>query len=207
MNNNLEKEKIIERYSKVKDTDNLGCANLSPFLNIKKNDYILDLGCGNGSQAIRLSEITGEKGLVYGLDLSETIILNAKSKNNKSNVKFVSGDIEKLPFENGYFNLIISNCVINHSMKKKSVFSEIYRVLKKGGYFLIGDVMSVDKIPYDIANNPENIAACWGGAILKSEYLSIITDIGFKNVQELSNRQYMKNDFLLESIIIKGEKE
>jgi arsenite methyltransferase len=199
--------KISERYSKEIDTQSMGCAVLSPFFDIKKGDTVLDLGCGSGNQVLNLCEITGKNGFIYGLDITPEMIGKARTKNNKSNVKFVLGDIHKLPFKNDFFDEVLSNCVINHSLDKKKVYSEIFRVLKKGGHFLVSDVMAVEKLPPEVVDNPQNVADCWGGAILKKDYLEIIESIGFVNVKELSSRQYLKNDFLLESIIIKGEKK
>jgi len=200
------KENVEKRYSKEAENKSMGCANLTPFFNIKRGDIVLDLGCGNGSQSMRLCEITGKNGFIYGLDITKEMIEKAKAKNDKKNVQFVIGDIHDLPFKNDLVDVIVSNCVINHSLDKRKVFSELYRVLKTGGHFLIGDVMSVGEIPSEIASDPENVADCWGGAIQKEKYLNIIEEIGFKNLAELSARLYYKNGFLLESIILKGEK-
>lgn len=206
MVNEILKKRINDRYSKYTDADSMGCANLAHFFNIQSGDVVLDLGCGSGNQALKLSEIVGENGFVYGLDLSQDMIEKARSKTAKENVIFSTGAIENLPYEDRSINVVISNCVINHSTDKKSVFSEIFRVLKNGGHFLIGDVMAVERLPEEISSDPEKIAECWGGAIPKDEYLDTIKKLGFKNITELSARRYYKNNFLLESIIIKGEK-
>jgi ubiquinone/menaquinone biosynthesis C-methylase UbiE len=199
-------KKITERYSCETETISMGCANLSPFFDIKKGDFVLDLGCGNGNQALGLSVMAGVDGKVFGLDMTPAMIKKAQEKINKPNVEFLIGDIHELPFENEYINVVISNCVINHSSDKKKVYAEIFRVLKKNGHFIIGDVTSVDKLPEKIANDPDNIAACWGGAMMKKDYLEIIKNCGFKKIFELSSRRYVKNGFLLESIVLKGEK-
>jgi arsenite methyltransferase len=206
MGNDIIDVKITDRYSKKTESSGMGCANLKPYYKINSGDIVLDLGSGSGSEALGLSDNAGESGFIFGLDLTSEMVDRANSKNFKKNVKFILGDIHALPFDDNFFNVILSNCVINHSRDKKKVFSEMYRTLKKGGYFLIGDVMAVEKLPEEVTKNPENIANCWGGAISKSMYLQIIKEAGFLNITELSVRQYLKNDFLLESIIIKGDK-
>lgn len=206
MVNEILKERINDRYSKYTEADSMGCANLAPFFDIQIGDVVLDLGCGSGNQALRLAEVVGANGFVYGLDISQAMIEKAQSKAAKENVKFTTGRIENLPYEDKSMNVVISNCVINHSTDKKAVFSEIFRVLKNGGHFLIGDVMAVERLPEKISNDPEKIAECWGGAIPKDEYLDVIKKLGFINLTELSGRKYYKNNFLLESVIIKGEK-
>jgi len=200
------KTKINSRYEKEINSENMGCANLTTFYDFKPDSYILDLGCGNGNGTFRLRKSINESGFIYGLDLTEKMITKAKANNTFDNVDFIKGDIHSLPFNKNYFNAIISNCVINHSLNKKQVFSEIYRVLKPGGYFLIGDVMAVEELPESVHNDPKAIADCYGGAILKTKYINTVNQLGFKNVQELSSRQYYKNGFLLESIILKGVK-
>jgi arsenite methyltransferase len=201
------KEAINNRYSAKSENEYMGCANLKQFYDIKKGNTVLDLGCGNGNQTIKLCEIVGENGFIYGLDITESMLKKANSQINTKNIKFILGDINKIPLENNSVDVVISNCVINHSPDKRKVYNELYRILKIDGHFLIGDVMSVNELPEEVSNNPENIADCWGGAILKEKYFEIIKDAGFKNILELSKRQYYKKDFLLESIIIKGVKK
>jgi len=67
-------------------------------------------------------------------------------------------------------------------------------------------VMSVEKLPDEIANDPACIAECWGGAVLKEEYFSVIEASGFENILELSKRRYIKNGFPMESVVLKGVK-
>lgn len=197
---------ITKRYDNETKTANLGCANLATFLEVQEGDVVLDLGCGRGVQAKSLIDVVGEQGAVYGLDLTEKMIIEANKDNDRDNLFFNQGDIHKLPFADEQFDLVYSNCVINHSTDKQTVYEEIYRVLKPGGYFLVGDVMSIDELPAEVANNPENIAACWGGAIPRARYLSIIKKVKFDNIEILSERQYMKNGYPMESLTMKGVK-
>lgn len=192
---------ITERYSRETESP-LGCANLSPFFTIKKGNRILDLGCGNGSQAAQLKARYGAE--VTGLDLTAAMI--AKAQANHPGLSFVQGDIHLLPFESEAFDVVTSNCVINHSRDKKRVFAEIGRVLAPGGHFLIGDVCAVDRLPEEVSNDPVAIAACYGGAIPKEEYLEIIRSLGFIWIEQLASRTYPKAGFLLESLVIRGFK-
>lgn len=206
-NQALTNRKIIENYSGKSGNKGMGCANLQPFFNIRRGDIVLDLGCGTGTQAMKLHEIVGENGFIYGIDITGEMIEEAKRANDRSNIRFMTGDIHELPLVDGQVDVVLSNCVINHSLKKEKVYTEIFRVLKPGGHFLIGDVMAVEELPDRVKNNPEYVAGCWGGAIPKRDYFELIVKAGFVNLVELGSRQYVKNDFLLESIIIKGEKK
>lgn len=92
---------------------------------------ILDLGCGPG----RYSKILTSKGAkVIGIDNSKTSIDLARLE--APNAEFLVGDIEKLPFANGEFDVVISTLVIGHLESWKRVLSEANRVLKKDGIFV-----------------------------------------------------------------------
>ena len=121
----------LEGYSPDADL-NLGCGIPTDFAGIKKGDYVLDLGSGAGNDCFVARAIVGETGKVTGLDMTEPMIAKAKencSKLKYSNVDFVSGDIEEMPFENSIFDVVISNCVLNLVPDKSKAFSEIKRVL------------------------------------------------------------------------------
>ncbi|HAR64022.1 MAG: ubiquinone biosynthesis protein UbiE [Candidatus Margulisiibacteriota bacterium] len=197
---------IRNRYTSKVSSANLGCANLLPYLHVKTGNYVLDLGCGSGGTVFAIAPQVGSTGRIYGLDLTSGMIEAAIARNNYQNVFFHIGDIHSLPFENALFDTVLSNCVINHSQDKATVFSEIFRVLKPDGCFMIGDVMAVGKLPEEIANNSCNVAACWGGAIPKDEYFCMIKAQGFCKIEQLSSRFYQKENYPMESIIVKGVK-
>ncbi len=105
---------------------------------IQKDELIFDAGSGTGNLAMLLKE----KGArVIGLDFSEAGIRIHKQKDNQAEI--VHGDIsEKLPFNDNYFDKIVSNNVIYTVSKEKrlQVFSEFYRVLKPGGIIVIANI-------------------------------------------------------------------
>lgn len=198
---------IQKRYAGEVETTHCGCANLWPFLNIKPGQTVLDLGSGNGIQAYAFSEKVGPTGAVYGVDITPEMLEAARQKFSRPNLYFVQGDITKLPFAENMFDLVTSNCVINHAADKAKVYKEIFNVLKPGGQFVIGDVCALDTITAEEANDPVKIAECWAGAIPREKYLKIIQEAGFTQVLVRSTREYMKAGHLLESIIVSGVKK
>ena len=69
---------------------------------------------------------------------------------NVGNVQFLEGSIEQLPFEDGYFDLIISNGVLNLIPDKLKAFKEIARVLRPEGALVAADLLVMETIPQEI---------------------------------------------------------
>jgi ubiquinone/menaquinone biosynthesis C-methylase UbiE len=203
-------EEIQKRYTqKAEDNDGLSCGNNIAFLNISPGECILDLGCGCGNETLDAARLTGPEGLSYGMDITDAMIVKAVSMAETmgaSNAKFIKGNIEELPFDDGYFDAIMSNCVINHARDKNEVYREIYRVLKEGGRFVISDAVTKERLPDDVKNDPEAWAQCYGGAVTEQEYLDSICSSGFSKVNILNRREYVKNTYDFISLTILAEK-
>ena len=118
---------------------------LTPHKKVPKNWYddvkgkrILGLASGGGQQMAILSALGGECTL---LDISDSQLEADRfiADREKYNITIIKGDMtERLPFDDESFDYVI-NPVSNHYIEKvEPVFNEIYRVLKKGGYFLAG---------------------------------------------------------------------
>lgn len=176
----------------------LGCGNPVALAHIKQGDTVLDLGSGAGFDCFLAAEKVGDKGRVIGVDFTEKMIematQNAKNWELK-NVEFRQGDIEALPVEDNSIDVIISNCVINLAPDKSKVFSESYRVLKKGGKMYVSDIVLLEELDEKTKNNEELLAGCVAGAILKDDYIKTIEKAGLKvNIlsedKEISKRQY-----------------
>jgi len=184
----------------------LGCGNPTALANIKKGDVVLDLGSGAGFDSFLAVKKVGYKGKVFGIDMTDEMLEKAKKLAKKygyQNVEFIKADIENLPLEDEFFDIIISNCVINLAPNKYKVFSEAYRVLKKTGRMYVSDIVLLEELTREQKSDEELIAGCVGGAVLKEEYLKIIKDSGFKfNIldedKDISKKQY--NGIALESL-------
>jgi len=108
---------------------------LLEFLPQRKYSKILDVGCGDGRSTIPLTKIAET---VYGIDSSKKQIEYLKSKHIKNIIAEV-GDINHLPFEHNFFDLVISLSVVEHIPRNElaQVFSEVKRVLKPNGIFMV----------------------------------------------------------------------
>jgi ubiquinone/menaquinone biosynthesis C-methylase UbiE len=110
---------------------------------IKAGDKILDVGCGTGNLTLTAKQRVGASGSVYGIDASPEMIEVAQKKAKKldSETIFEVGLIEKLPYPDDNFDVVISRLVIHHLPDdlKRTAFKEILRVLKAGGHLLVTD--------------------------------------------------------------------
>ncbi len=171
----------------IEDADlGLGCGLPTAFADINNGDSILDLGSGAGNDCFVARHIVGEKGKVTGIDFTDEMLNQAITNNKKlgySNVFFIKGDIETMPFEENSFEVVISNCVLNLVPDKEKAFAEIIRVLKPGGHFCVSDVVILGNLPDSIKKDAEMYAGCVSGAINKNSYLKIIAEAGFKNIK------------------------
>jgi len=191
----------------------LGCGNPTALGKINPGATVLDLGSGAGFDAFLAAKKVGEKGQVIGIDMTEDMINKAKENAKKygyKNVEFRLGDIEALPVDDSSIDIIISNCVINLAPNKDKVFSEAYRVLKSGGRMYVSDIVLLKQLPPEIKNNPDLIAGCVGGSILKDQYIEKIENAGFNiNIlnedKDISKKQYQ--GMPLESLKIEAIKK
>jgi len=106
---------------------------------------ILDLCCGTGDLAITLAQLAPSSTQIVGLDYSPPMLEKAARKASRTELKakisFVHGDVGDLPFPDEYFDCIgISFAFRNLTYKNPNTpryLSEIVRVLKNGGQFVI----------------------------------------------------------------------
>lgn len=184
----------------------LGCGNPVALASLKEGDTYLDLGSGAGIDCFLAAERVGKSGRVIGVDMTPEMIGRAREnakKTNYENVEFRLGEIEHLPVADNSVDVITSNCVINLSPDKSAVFKEAYRVLKPGGRLMISDIVLLKELPEKILKSAEAYVRCISGAMLKDEYLKVVKEAGFGDVEVLSEDirgDVLENDSLASSI-------
>ena len=102
----------------------------------------------------------------------------------------VAGYVENLPFEDGAFDAVISNGVINLSSDKQRVFEEANRVLADGGRLAISDIISERQMSESIKTDADLWAACIGGAEQVDSYTTLVENAGFEMMDVRDNSQY-----------------
>ncbi len=179
----------------------LGCANPLVFAGLMEGETVLDLGSGGGIDVLAASRYVGEKGKVYGLDMTEEM-LELANQNKKlmgaANVEFLKGFIEEIPLPDDAVDVVMSNCVINLSMDKERVFQEIFRILKSGGRLAIADILALKEVPGNIRKMTEMWVGCIAGALYIDTCKKILSRVGFQKIEIQPVHYYTKE--VLESM-------
>ena len=97
-----------------------------------KINKVLLLGCGTGDESLLLKDFGASE--IVGVDISKKSIGIAKK--TYSNCEFYVEDMHNLSFNDNTFDFVYSSLAVHYSNNPEKVYREVYRVLKKGGYFL-----------------------------------------------------------------------
>jgi len=202
---------INKRYSQLARTECcLSCGGALNFSNVKPGEICVDLGSGRGTDVLRMAEQACDEGFAYGIDISDGMLATARENALKfgvNNVKFIKSELEKLDLPNQTADLVVSNCTINHAADKTAVWSEIFRILKKGGRFVVSDIYAVSPVPEEYRNDPVAVSECWAGSITRDEYLATLVEAGFQSITILEeSKPYPKGKVEVSSFTIAGER-
>ncbi len=94
---------------------------------------ILDAACGNGYLSALMSQ-SAQK--VFGIDFTEELIREAKNKHSNDNIEYAVSDVESLPYENNFFDIVVCNMSLMDFENLPKALNEISRVLKLNGKFI-----------------------------------------------------------------------
>ena len=190
----------------------LGCGTPTQYASIKPGETVLDLGSGAGIDVFLAAQEVGPSGRVIGIDMTPEMLQRARenaAKHGIDNVEFRQGDIESMPVDDGSVDVVISNCVINLAPDKKSVYSEMHRVLRAGGRFIVSDMVTYGHVPQSVRKDLELWAGCVAGALDREEYLRVIAEAGFERISVKSESTYdspEKAEYGLQSVTLEGWK-
>lgn len=202
---------INKRYSELAEsTCCLSCGGAMNYSEPRPGEVCVDLGSGRGTDALRLAESVGKDGFVYGIDISDGMIQKAAATASRlgiTNARFIQSPLEKIGLEDNTADLVISNCTINHASDKQTAWNEIFRILRKGGRFVISDIYATEAIPEEYRNDPVAVAECWAGSVTRDEYLEQLGKAGFSSIKILEESEpYEKGKVMVSSWTITGKR-
>ena len=163
----------------------LGCGNPVAVADLHEGETVLDLGSGGGIDVILSAKRVGPTGTAYGLDMTDEMLALAQrnaAEVDVTNVHFLKGMIEQIPLPASSVDVVISNCVINLSVDKPAVLTEMARVLKPGGRVGVSNVVAEDRLTPDARAERGSYVGCIAGALSKSEYIAGLEAAGFEDV-------------------------
>ncbi|MGW1954748.1 arsenite methyltransferase [Streptomyces sp. NPDC001920] len=164
----------------------LGCGNPTAVADLRPGERVLDLGSGGGIDVLLSARRVGPTGRAYGLDMTDEMLelaLTNAAEAGVTNVEFLKGTIEAIPLPSNTVDVVISNCVINLSTDKPSVFAETFRVLRPGGRIGVTDVVADDALtPAERARRGDHVG-CIAGALSFTEYREGLEAAGFTDAE------------------------
>jgi arsenite methyltransferase len=163
----------------------LGCGNPTAVAELREGETVLDLGSGGGIDVLLSARRVRPTGFAYGVDMTDEMLDLAQANSAKAqatNVEFLKWTIEDIPLPNESVDVVISNCVINLSVDKPRVLTEMFRVLKRGGRIGISDVVAEDHLTPAERTARGSYVGCIAGALSRTEYLDGLVAAGFVDV-------------------------
>ncbi len=164
----------------------LGCGNPVALASLKPGETVVDLGSGGGFDCFLAANKVGKNGKVIGVDMTPDMISNARKNAQDAdieNVEFRLGEIEHLPVADNSADIIMSNCVINLSPDKQSVYKDAFRALKPGGRLAISDILATQELPAEVKNDLALYSACVGGAATVESTVAMLKQAGFRDIR------------------------
>ncbi|WP_051964452.1 putative arsinothricin biosynthesis methyltransferase ArsM [Deinococcus misasensis] len=164
---------------------------------------ILDIGCGMGTTLLELVD-EHTRGLQFiGVDFSTQMIKRAKERAAslgdvlRRKVGFFTADAQELPYMDGQFDFVYSECVYNLVPDRQQALSEVYRVLAVGGVFVYTDFVAYRPVPDVIKNDLTLVSGCRAGSVPMSENMLALENLGFvdfkiENFTEDKNHRYQQ---------------
>jgi arsenite methyltransferase len=174
-----------------------GCGNPLALAELQQGETVLDLGSGGGLDVLLAAQRVGNTGFVYGLDANLDMLALARrnaAEAGAHNVRFLHGDLERIPLPDQSIDVILSNCVINLTPDKPRALSEALRVLRPGGRLAVSDIVidpDLDGFPLSAEAIRRRLdwASCSAGALTRHQLQDALAAAGFESIRlEITHR-------------------
>ena len=147
---------------------------------------LLDAGCGPGIVTEALAPMVQE---IVAYDITPEMIEATRTRCESAglhNVRYQTGLIESLPYEDEYFDRVVSRLVVHHLPEPAKGFREIFRVLKKGGKFILADIIGAEDPQKAMLHNALEVLRdpSHSRMLPRSELSKSLEDSGFDVIDE-----------------------
>jgi arsenite methyltransferase len=127
-----------------------GIANPFGLRPLEAGERVVDVGSGAGFDSVVAAQQVGADGHVVGVDMTPEMLGKARQNADAlglRHLEFREGLAERLPVEDAWADVVISNGVFNLCPDKLAAFTEVHRVLRPGGWVQFGDIANGAPVP------------------------------------------------------------
>ena len=181
---------------------NYGCGSTVHPRDLINNPKILYVGIGGGMELLQFSYFSRQKEGVIGIDIVDEMLKACKNnfvEAELQNIWFKSdfvriekGDALKLPVKNNSIDVAAQNCLFNIFKldELKKALQEMYRVLKPNGRLVMSDPICEQPMNETLRSDDRLRALCLSGSISLTEYIGMLTAVGFGTIEIRARRPY-----------------
>jgi len=154
--------------------------HLGTLIGLEQEDRVLDVACGRGASVIHLAQRFGchVTGVDYGPENVAASEANAAALGVEHLTVFRQGDAESLPFAEGTFDAVVSECSFCTFPDKATAAAEMARVLRPSGRLGLTDMTVNGPLPDDIQSLLYWMV-CVAGAGTPGQYVATLQAAGF----------------------------
>lgn len=127
-----------------------GVGNPFSLRRLESGERVVDVGSGAGFDSFIAAGQVGAAGRVVGVDMTPEMLSKSRATADAlgfDHAEFRAGLAEKIPVDDGWADVVISNGVINLCADKQAVFTDIGRVLTPGGWLQFADIANGRPVP------------------------------------------------------------
>ncbi len=181
---------------------NYGCGSTVNPGDLVNDPTILYVGVGGGMEILQFSYFSRKKGGVIGVDIVDEMVeacennlIEAEKLNpwfKKDFIELRKGTALDLPVKDASVDIAAQNCLFNifDTEDLHKALKEMYRVLKPHGRLVLSDPVTESPMPDNLKNDEKLRALCLSGSLPLSEYIKMITDVGFGTIEIRAKRPY-----------------
>ena len=140
-------EELLRRLPQSSVERFTGVSNVSVFTEVPAGSTVLDLGCGAGTDSLIAAGKTGPGGRVFGVDFSLSMLAHTRAgtaEAGASNLEFREAEGQRLPFDDGTFDVALVNGIFNLNPSRNELFQELVRVIRPGGALYGAEIILSD---------------------------------------------------------------